>query len=237
MLELEVEQFMLVNFDDRAQLREIRMRLSALFRCSSAVLYRPAFFLWTIAASILCGGISPAYAQPEPSVTITAPSSPLLNAPVPISFSMVNASPTPGDTGFYPVIELVVPKGLDANCPVSVTNPSGATASCTEFGPAGMGGASYTNPITGESLSIAEGASLFVIKVPVGTLSVGQPAIDFSLAATQTTDAAVGTPMIVFGRGIFATGDAPNGSFVPCSTGNPPYNQTFASLRLWLQAT
>lgn len=162
------------------------------------------------------------HAAPIPTLTFSTDSStPLLGAAVTVSASLQNTSVTASDTGFFPMYEITLPAEFecDAACAAAITVSSlaGASAEVTRFGGFGMGAASYSNPVTGESVAIAADETLLFIEPPLGTLSVGQPSIVVSIPATFTADAVVGTPLDINGRGIFALGDVANGAKSSCA--------------------
>jgi uncharacterized repeat protein (TIGR01451 family) len=172
-----------------------------------------------------------AAALPVPDITITSTSAPLLNSPVTIDLSFANTSATSSDIGYYPVTEVRLPSALisslctpgvintGGSCSgtISTTVPNAATATFVGFR-AGSSSTTYINPLTLESISLAAFESYFVITSPLGTLSVGQPAVQFSIPAALTSNAALGTPYSISGRGVFLLGDIPNGTKRVCGT-------------------
>ena len=161
-----------------------------------------------------------AHAAPEPSLSLTAEDPELLNDAVNVTASLTNSSATSTDTGFFPIIEITLPEelALSAACTtaVTLTNPSGAPVACTTFGGFGVASATYTNPFTGEQITIQDDETLIILNAPTGTLAVGQPAIEWTLATSMTTDAAVGTAFGITGRGIFVLGDMADGTKSEC---------------------
>lgn len=155
---------------------------------------------------------STAWAAPEPSLTISTESSVLLSDNVSITLSMNNT----GDaTGFYPMMQVLLPDGITCNSScqsaIVVNSPSGGTAAVTDEGGYGVTGASYTNPVTGESVTVATNETLLFITPPVGTIAPGQPAIIITIPATLTASAALSVTETISGKGIFALGSLPNG--------------------------
>ena len=160
---------------------------------------------------------SSAIAAPDPVLTLSSPSEQLINTSVAIDFTFVNGSATPGETGYFPMAEVILPPELSCGgCSVVATDPAGAPITVTEFGGYGVGGATYQNPVTGEDITLNDDETLLVLGKPSGSFSVGQPQVAGTITATMTADAVVGTPFTVSGRGIFAAGDSPDGTPGPC---------------------
>ena len=191
--------------------------------------------------------IGSAFAAPVPNVSIVASNPSLLSSDVQIDLAFTNTSGTASDTGYYPILEVKLPAGLECNgsCQsgISVLDPAGGAASVSAFGGYGIGAASYTNPITGESISLAANETLLILTPPLGTISVGQPAIRIRIPTTMTASAAVGSGMNVRTRGIFALGNIPNGTRSSCGGAgnticqNPQASVTVTPTVLNLQKT
>ncbi|MCC6952694.1 MAG: isopeptide-forming domain-containing fimbrial protein, partial [Deltaproteobacteria bacterium] len=164
-----------------------------------------------------------ALAAPVPQVTLSAPSSPLLNDPVPLTLAFSNTSGTAADIGYYPMIEVRLPAAFecDAACraAISVENPPGALASLTHCGGPASPAGSCVNPVTGESVDYLVNETVMFMTVPTGTISPGQPAVTVDVPATMTASAAVGGAATVRARGIFALGAIANGTRGACGAG------------------
>lgn len=190
---------------------------------------RKLLFALTIYASFAISTNVQAQA-PAPQVGLSTASQALFSDPVTVSLSMENSSVNPAATGFYPIIEVILPDGVecDAGCQSAIasTNPVGAPLTIEVHGGYGVGGASYLNSITGESITLAANETLIIITPPLGTLSVGQPAVDIEIPATFSAAAVLGTAETVRSRGIFVLGAAANGARGACGGANDTLCQT-----------
>ncbi|MDD2942445.1 MAG: hypothetical protein PHC51_05690 [bacterium] len=190
---------------------------------------RKLLFILTVCLSLTI--LNRAQAQaPAPQVTLSTASQALFSDPVTVSLSMENSSVNPAATGFYPIIEVILPDGVecDAGCQSAIasTNPVGAPLTLEVHGGYGIPGASYLNSITGESITLLANETLIIITPPLGTLSVGQPAVSLEIPATFSAAAVLGTAETVRSRGIFVLGDAANGARGACGGANDTLCQT-----------
>ena len=157
------------------------------------------------------------FADPIPTVSLPANTNSLFGSNLSAEISFSNTSGTVSDIGYYPIIEIIVPDGLDCSptcaSAFSWTTPAGAPLEVTVPTPSG---GFAVNPITGESIALASNEKLIIIKAPTGTLSVGQPAIVGTLAMTFNATATLGVAEPLRARGIFVYGDIPNGTVSAC---------------------
>jgi len=173
-------------------------------------------FLFLAVALSMIGFSRAALADdPTPTLTITVPAQELISSSFDVAATLENTSGDADDIGFYPMMQILLPAGIVRNGAATVSEPSGAPVTAfSEFGGIGVVGAAYQNPVTGEDVTIADDETLIFITIPVGTLAVGQSAVEINLPVkfeTTVPNAAVGTAEDITGKGIFALGDIPNG--------------------------
>ena len=152
-----------------------------------------------------------AFAAPIPTATIQAPANALLNSNINVQISFTNT----GDAlGYYPMLEVKLPAGIecDATCQsgIVITSLGGAPVTYTAFGPAG-GSTTYTNPVTGNPVSVTVGQSVIFFSLPVGSVAQNEPAITYSIPAKVLATATLGVPEPVNATAVFALGTVPNG--------------------------
>ncbi len=169
-------------------------------------------------------GVASAEAAPVPQVTVSGNASPLLGETATLNVAMSNASVTLGETGYYPIFELRLPAGLQCNgacqSAIAYTLPPSAPVVVSACGGFPSAAGNCTNPVTNEIIARGANETILFFTLPVGTLAVGQPAVTLTVPATMTTSAAVGTPMTVNARGIFALGSSATGVRGPCGGPN-----------------
>ena len=206
---------------------------------------RLSFRLFTICAVFVLGffvGASPrvAHAAPVPNVALQVEAATLLNDYTDLFVSFTNT----GDAlGYYPMIELKLPAGLecDAACRsnIKITNLEGAPVTIAAFGPAGSN-TNFANPVTGNPVAVTTGQSVLFISLPVGSVAPNEPAITYFVPATVNSNAPLGVQLPVTATAVFALGSVPNGVRGACSAGGvdtlctaaTPVNVTPAALTL-----
>lgn len=188
------------------------------FRLLSLLLFSTAVLLFA----------AEAVAAPVPNVALSASSPELFSNAVNITLSMTNTSANPADTGYYPMIELWLPNNVqcDGACQgaISVTSPSGAPVTrsvCGGYDTPDLNGTNCTNPVTGEVIALADDEAIIFLTLPTGTLAVGQAAISYSVPATFSPNAALGTTRQIQARGIFALGADADGTRGACGSAPP----------------
>ncbi len=173
------------------------------------------FLFLAVALSIIGFSRAALADDPTPTLTITVPGQELISDSFDIAATLENTSGDADDIGFYPMMQILLPAGIVRNGAATVSEPSGAPVTAfSEFGGIGVVGATYQNPVTGEDVTIADDETLIFITIPVGTLAVGQSAVEINLPVkfeTTVPNAVVGTAEDITGKGIFALGDIPNG--------------------------
>jgi fimbrial isopeptide formation D2 family protein/uncharacterized repeat protein (TIGR01451 family) len=121
------------------------------------------------------------------------------------------------------MLEVVLPAGIecDAACQsgIVITSLGGAPVSFTAFGPAG-GSTNFTNPVTGNQVSVTAGQSVIFFSLPVGSVAQNEPAITYSIPAQLRSTATLGVALPVNATAVFALGAVPDGTRGPCNTGD-----------------
>jgi len=181
-----------------------------------------------------------ALAAPVPNVSLEVEAATLLNDYTDLFVSFTNT----GDAiGYYPMIELKLPAGLECNATcrsqIRITNLDGAPVTISAFGPASSN-ITFTNPVTGNPVPVTTGQSVLFISLPVGSIAPNEPAITYFIPATVNSNAALGAPLPVNATALFALGAAPNGTRGSCAAGGvdtictsaTPVNVTPAALTL-----
>jgi uncharacterized repeat protein (TIGR01451 family)/fimbrial isopeptide formation D2 family protein len=135
---------------------------------------------------------------------------------------LVSFTNTGDALGYYPMIELKLPAGLecDATCRsnISITTLGGAPVTITAFGPAGSN-TTFTNPVTGNPVPVTTGQSVLFISLPVGSVAPNEPAITYSVPAKVNSDAPLGVQLPVVATAVFVLGAVPNGTRGTCAAG------------------
>lgn len=158
----------------------------------------------------------------SPDVSITAPAPELASNAATVEVSFGNDDANPAATGFYPILEIYLPDGLecDATCLSSIawTAPPVAADCTLQGGPdANSSTETFTNSITGEVISGQPDDTTYILcEAPTGTISVNQPDLVLSIPAQFASDAVLESLIPVEARGIFAFGDMATGVAEPC---------------------
>ena len=180
-----------------------------------------SWLLWTTIGLLFF--VVEAVAAPIPTSTVSTPTSVVGTPNVTVTVTLQNTGPS-GDTGFGPQLEIILPDDMELpnGCTSDITWSSlpGAQVDCTAFGPAGSNNTDYTNPVTGEVITVQAGETIIFLNGPVGTLASPQPAITATITTDLTNDASVGTTYTVTSRGIFTLGDAADGTKGDCDDVN-----------------
>lgn len=166
--------------------------------------------------------VSTVQAVSTPDVAITASSPGLLSDAVNIEVTLRNLS---ADTGFFPQIEVLLPEGIecDAACLAGIVTTS-LNDTAVDSVLLGPGAGDFTQPETGEIISLAAGENYLVLTPPLGSLSLGQPDVVINIPANFSASAIVGDLYNIQARGLFALGDFPNGLRGAC--GDPSADTT-----------
>ena len=142
---------------------------------------------------------------PIPTLNIVAPSEQLLNE----SFTFhLNFNNTGVDTGFGPMIELILPAQIQfqsASFLGVALNPYSAV-----FGPSGT----LINPFTSLPVSGTPGSTLYILQQPLGSFASDQPTSTVDVTALLLGNSTLNVPLDITGIPIFrygatATGDTP----------------------------
>ena len=143
---------------------------------------------------------------PMPSITITAPSSQLLNQTFNFSLTFNN---TGNDTGFGPMVQLILPSQIKLNNAtflgslVTVSSP-------LIFPSSGV----LIDPLTGLSVTGTPGYTFYTLQYPLGSFTKGQPSAVIDINALLLGNSTLGNPLNitaypVFRFGANATGNIP----------------------------
>ncbi|MFW6055791.1 MAG: hypothetical protein ACOC9B_00570 [Chloroflexota bacterium] len=165
-----------------------------------------AVLQFTIVAALL---LSPAAATPRqvradpgptPSVTVSSPDDVFLNEGFTLSLSFDNT----GDaTGFGPVVELMVPPGVDAD--ESTASFLGMPVNVMDTGTFDSSG-QLTNPMTGLDVTGPEDYRLLIVEYPLGSFTDDQPAAVFTIDCTLNSEAALGEAETFLANPLFRFG-------------------------------
>lgn len=140
------------------------------------------------------------------SLTMSGDSSALLGQNVQIRFTFDNTSAT--DTGYFPTFRFILPPELtysSSTCE-GLGNPT-VTVDNTTPG---------VDPYTGESMTLAAGEDLVVVKPNVGQITPAQPAVVCTLTFTVSGQTLNVADQIRDIRALFVLGDQFNGSSGAC---------------------
>lgn len=157
-------------------------------------------------AALLLGGLPPltpsvqASPGPEPTVSIGAPTGVFLNEGFTLSLQFDNA----GDaTGFGPVVELLVPPGVDIDA--GSASFLGAPVTAIDVGVFDASGI-LTNPLTGLDVTGPENYRLLVVEYPLGSFTDDQPAATVTLDAELNALASLGVAETFYANPLFRFG-------------------------------
>ncbi|QTD48525.1 isopeptide-forming domain-containing fimbrial protein [Sulfidibacter corallicola] len=117
-----------------------------------------------------------------------------------------------GNPGFGPYLRLVLPPDIT----VDSASFLGAGLTVTPLGtfPASPGN-QLTDPLSNSSVTGPDGASLFLIVLPVGSVVTGGPDLVTQICGTISTMATVGTPLTVTVQPVYRFGDTATGTNGP----------------------
>ena len=109
---------------------------------------------------------------------------------------------TGAETGFQPVLRIVVPNNLTI---ASAAFPTGAAANVTpEL--IGTGPGSFTDPITNTTIILAANERLYILRYPLGSVTGAQPQQCMDLSVSIPLAAAIGTAVNLLVTPIFSLG-------------------------------
>jgi uncharacterized repeat protein (TIGR01451 family)/fimbrial isopeptide formation D2 family protein len=135
---------------------------------------------------------------PMPSLTITAPSTQLLNQT--FNFNL-NFNNTGNMTGFGPVVQLILPSQIQLKsatflgAPVTVSSP-------LIFPVSGV----LTDPLTGLTVTGTPGYSFYTLIYPLGSFTMGQPTAVINVNALLLGNSTLGVPLNITGYPVFRFG-------------------------------
>ena len=144
---------------------------------------------------------------PDLSLSVSGDSAPLLGANVNVRLVFDNLSPA--DTGYFPVMRMVLPPELSYSAS-NACNGLGAPTVVVDSTNPGI------DPYTGESIALSAGESLVVIKPNVGQLTPDQPAIDCEVSLTASGQTPNVADQIRDLRAVFVLGELTNGTPDAC---------------------
>jgi uncharacterized repeat protein (TIGR01451 family)/fimbrial isopeptide formation D2 family protein len=157
--------------------------------------------LWVrLGASALSAVSLAAISAPIPTVPAITATSPFIGETTTTQACFSN---TGNATGFQPVLRIRVPNNLTI---ASAAFPVGSAANVTpEL--IGTGAATVVDPVTGASIVLAANERLYIVRYPLGSVTVGQPAQCMDLAiAVPLSAALVGATINLPVTPIFALG-------------------------------
>ncbi len=135
---------------------------------------------------------------PMPGLTITAPSTQLLNQT--FNFNL-NINNTGNMTGFGPMVQLILPSQIQLNsatflgAPVTVSTP-------LIFPTSGV----LTDPLTGLNVTGTPGYSFYTLIYPLGSFTMGQPTAVIDVNALLLGNSTLGVPLNITGYPVFRFG-------------------------------
>ncbi len=135
---------------------------------------------------------------PMPSLTITSPTTQLLNQNFNFNLYFNN---TGNDTGFGPMVQLILPPQIKLNdasflgSPVTVSSPQ-------TFPISGV----LTNPLTGLTVTGTPGYLFYTLQYPLGSYTKGQPTAVIDVNALLLGNSTLGVPLNITGYPVFRFG-------------------------------
>jgi large repetitive protein len=178
-------------------------------RAATAAVLAAAF----LALSVLGGGVLAAD-PPVPSVSVGLGGTAMIGAPVTFTVSFDNTSAS--DTGYGPYVDLRLPKGADGDDGLTFSGATylGTAVTATQLTADASG--CVTHPLAVDAsgahrviCGLAAGQSFVVLRLPFGSFTPDQPAVQLSVSATMSTFADAGTPLAVTAAGGFQFGATP----------------------------
>ena len=128
------------------------------------------------------------------------PAEVFLNEGFPLTLTFSNT----GDaTGFGPVVELLVPPGVDASTGSAAF--LGMPVSVIDVGTFGVSGL-LTDPLTGLDVTGPEGYRLLIIEYPLGSFTTAQPAAVITMDCTLNSEAVLGIAETFLANPLFRFG-------------------------------
>ena len=165
--------------------------------------------LGRILLTILAGPLLAAtvFAAPVPRATGKDPGNVAIGAQFAAQACLDNTTGT--STGFQPALQVVLPRGTSLTGPATFLGVAADTtvvAICTA-----LAGCTPTNPDTGETVPLAIGETLVLLRYPVGSLTPTREALcmDLGLRMASPPLVRIGTPVLLRVRPLFTLGADP----------------------------
>jgi uncharacterized repeat protein (TIGR01451 family) len=160
------------------------------------------------------------WAATDPDLSVEVNNAPLIDQNVTLTLTLNNDDQVPAtatDTGYYPYFRFILPpewtlSGVDCGA-------YGLGQAPTVEGPA-PSDSTYTDPVTGELLSVLTGETVVTAIPGIGQLTPSQPAIacDFELTPTDAPEQTLFEADVIRDiRGVFALGASPSNNYGTCS--------------------
>ncbi|MDD3753461.1 MAG: carboxypeptidase regulatory-like domain-containing protein, partial [Methanobacterium sp.] len=135
---------------------------------------------------------------PEPTLTINAPSSQLVNETFDFTITFDNAG---DETGFGPTVQLILPPEIQFNSATFL----GAPVSITNVGTFPVSG-TLIDPLSGLTVTGTPGFQLYIFEYPLGSFTAGQPQATININALLLGNSTLGVPLNITGYPVFRFG-------------------------------
>jgi hypothetical protein len=137
---------------------------------------------------------------PEPVVNINAPAEQFINETFNFNLNFDN---TGNETGFGPIIQLILPPQIQFNSATFLGSPVGIT-NVGVF--PGTGTGTLTDPLSGLSVTGISGYRLYILEYPLGSYTKGQPIATIDINALLLGNATLGAPLNITAYPVFRFG-------------------------------